>query len=134
MARWGLLLVGMVVLMAGWVGGVPAVTPLEWPGEPIPAKVLMIGLKDGRFLGYAVADLEERALKIYPREHISFQVEWAQGGTITARGDVLIKDGKVGYLVPGGDFTEPSLPVRPSRYVPERAGIAPPLYGVCDGP
>lgn len=33
------------------------VTPLEWTGEPIPAKVLMIGLKDGRFLGYAVADL-----------------------------------------------------------------------------
>ena len=33
------------------------VTPLKWPGEPIPAKVLMVGLKDGRFLGYAVADL-----------------------------------------------------------------------------
>ena len=132
MARWGLLVVGMVVLMAGWVGGGPAVTPLEWPGEPIPAKVLMIGLKDGRFLGYAVADLEERALKIYRRGHISFQVEWAQGGSITARGDVLIRDGRVGYLVPGGDFTEPSIPVRPSRYVPERDGIAPYMGFVTD--
>ena len=129
MARWGLLVVGMVVLMAGCVGGVPAVTPLEWPGEPIPAKVLMIGLKDGRFLGYAVADLEERALKVYRGGHISFQVDWAQGGSITSRGDVLIKDGRVGYLVPGGDFTEPSLPVRPSRYVPERDGIAPYMGG-----
>ena len=132
MARWGLLVVGMVVFMAGWVGGVPAVTPLEWPGEPIPAKVLMIGLKDGRFLGYAVADLEERTLKVYRGGHISFQVDRAQGGSITSRGDVLIKDGRVGYLVPGGDFTEPSLPVRPSRYVPERDGIAPYMGFVTD--
>ena len=51
------------------------ITPLDWPGEPIPAKVLMIGLKDGRFLGYAVADLEERALKVYSGGHISFQAE-----------------------------------------------------------
>ena len=108
------------------------ITPLDWPGEPIPAKVLMIGLKDGRFLGYAVADLEERALKVYSGGHISFQVELAQGGSITARGDVLIKDGRVGYLVLGGDFTEPSLPVRPSRYVPERDGIAPYMGFVTD--
>ncbi len=108
------------------------VTPLDWPGEPIPAKVLMIGLKRGRFLGYAVADLEERALKVYSGGHISFQVDWAQGGSITARGDVLIKDGRVGYLVPGGDFTEPSLPVRPSRYVPKRDGIGPYIGFVTD--
>ena len=108
------------------------VTPLDWPGEPIPAKVLMIGLKRGRFLGYAVADLEERALKVYSGGHISFQVEWAQGGSITARGDVLIKDGRGGYLVPGGDFTEPSLPVRPSRYVPEREAYAPSVGFVTD--
>ena len=84
------------------------------------------------FPGIRGADIEERALKIYRRGHISFQVEWAQGGTITARGDVLIKDGRVGHLVPGGDFTEPSLPVRPSRYVPERDGIAPYMGFVTD--
>ncbi len=107
------------------------ITPLDWPGEPIPAKVLMIGLKDGRFLGYAVADLNERALKIYRGGHISFQA-WSHGGTITARGDVLIEGGWGGYLVPGGDFTEPSLRVRPSRYVPKREGIGPYIGFVTD--
>ena len=107
------------------------ITPLDWPGEPIPAKVLMIGFKDGRFLGYAVADLKERALKIYRGGHISFQA-WSHGGTITARGDVLIEGGWGGYLVPGGDFTEPSLRVRPSRYVPKREGIGPYIGFVTD--
>ena len=111
------------------------ITPLDWPGEPIPAKVLMIGLKDGRFLGYAVVDLEERALKVYSGGHISFQAGWANGGQITSRGDVLIEDGRGGYLVPGGDFTEPSLlAVRPSRYVPERDGLRPLSIGFCDRP
>ena len=61
------------------------VTPLDWPGEPIPAKVLMIGLKKGRFLGYAVADLNERVLEVYLKEkgHISaFQIG-SNGGQIT---------------------------------------------------
>ena len=95
------------------------VTPLDWPGEAVPAKVLMIGLKDGRFLGYAVADLSERKLKVYPAGHIHSDIG-TNGGSITSRGDVLIDGAEVAYLVPGGDFTEPSIPVRPSRYVSKR--------------
>lgn len=100
------------------------VTPLEWPGEPIPAKVLMIGLKDGRFLGYAVADLGKGVTTVYRGRHISFPVDAARGGIITPRGDALVYAEKGAHLVPGGDFTGPPLSVTPSRYVPERPGIA----------
>ena len=100
------------------------VTPLEWPGEPIPAKVLMIGLKDGRFLGYAVADLDKGVTKVYRGGHISFPVDRAMGGIITSRGDALVFDERGAHLVPGGDFTRPSLFVTPSRYVPERPSFA----------
>ena len=122
------------VLVAGGLVGLgvdPVVTPLEWPGEPIPAKVLMIGLKDGRWLGYAVADLNERELRVYSGGHISSPVG-SNGGTVTARGDVLVEGGRGGYLVPGGDFTKTTIPVRPSRYVPERRGIAPSMGFVTD--
>lgn len=64
--------------------------PFEWPGEPIPAKVLMIGLKDGRFLGYAVADLGEGVTKVYREGYISFRVDASRGGIITSRGDALV--------------------------------------------
>ena len=107
------------------------VIPLDWPGEAIPAKVLMIGLKDGRFLGYAVADLSERKLKVYYGRHIHSPVG-SGGGFITSRGDILIEGRRGGYLVPGGDFAEPSLPVRPSRHVPERDGVAPSMGFVTD--
>jgi hypothetical protein len=91
----------------------------------------MIGLK-GRFLGFAIADLNERALKVYREEHISFQLDWASGGTITSRGDVLIEDGRGAYLVPNGDFTKPSLPVRPSRHASVPSGIGPYMGFVTD--
>lgn len=100
------------------------VTPLEWPGEPIPAKVLMIGLKEGSFLGYAVADLGKGVTTVYRGGHLSFRVDAARGGIITSRGDALVYVEKGAHLVPGGDFTRPSLFVTPSRYVPERPSFA----------
>ena len=101
------------------------VTPLEWPGEPIPAKVLMIGRKDGRFLGYAVADLGEGVTTVYREGHISFPVDFDRGGIITSRGDALVYLERGAHLVPGGDFTRPSLFVTPSRYVTARSGVVP---------
>ena len=101
------------------------VTPLEWPGEPIPAKVLMIGLKKGRFLGYAVADLNQRTLKVYSGGRLNSQDIGSNGGTITSRGDVLIEGGRGAYLVPGGDFAKPSFPLRPSRYADVPSSYAP---------
>ena len=98
------------------------VTPLEWPGEPIPAKVLMIGLKNGRFLGYAVADLHQRALKVYSVGRLNSR---SNGGAITSRGDVLIEGGRGAYLVPGGDFAKPSFPLRPSRFADVPDSYAP---------
>lgn len=100
------------------------VIPLDWPGEAIPAKVLMIGRKDGRFLGYAVADLSDRELKVYPAGRIHSDIG-TTGGSITSRGDVLIDGNSVGYLVPGGDFTKPLVPVQPSRYAPGRGDYEP---------
>ena len=106
--------------------------PLEWPGEPIPAKVLMIGRKDGRFLGYAVADLGEGVTKVYRGGHISFPVDFNRGGIITSRGDALVYVERGAHLVPGGDFTRPSLFVTPSRYVPKRGSAVPSMGFVTD--
>ena len=84
----------------------------------------MIGLKEGSFLGYAVADLGKGVTTVYRGGHISFRVDAARGGIITPRGDALVYDEKGAHLVPGGDFTGPSLFVTPSRYVPERPSFA----------
>lgn len=85
----------------------------------------MIGLKEGSFLGYAVADLGKGVTTVYRGGHISFRVDAARGGIITPRGDALVYDEKGAHLVPGGDFTRPSLFVTPSRYVTTRSGFVP---------
>ena len=45
----------------------PVVTPLDWSGEPIEARVLMVVYEEARFSGFAVADLAERSLNTYAR-------------------------------------------------------------------
>ena len=110
----------------------PVVLSLDWPGGAIPAKVLMVGYKQGVFLGFAVADLAERTLKVYPNGHHYFDGISTDGGTITSRGDVLIEDRRRVYLVPGGDFSKPFVSLQPSRSGRIPSGIAHHISGAVD--
>lgn len=101
----------------------PIVMPLEWSGGPIEAKVLLIGNHlnyDSRY-SYAIVDLFEGVIEIYPKghHHIADEGEgslsWA---SFTPHGDVLIYyeyNHHVVYFVPDGDFSlEPTI-IRPRR-------------------
>lgn len=101
----------------------PIVMPLEWSGGPIETKVLLIGNHlnyDSRY-SYAIVDLFEGVIKIYPKghHHISDEGEgllsWA---SFTPHGDVLIYyeyNQHVVYFIPDGDFSlEPTI-IRPRR-------------------
>ena len=97
--------------------------PLEWSGGPIEAKVLLIGnhLNYNSRYSYAIVDLFEGVIKIYPKghHHIADEGEgllsWA---SFTPHGDVLIYyeyNQHVVYFVPDGDFSlEPTI-IRPRR-------------------
>ena len=101
----------------------PIVMPLEWSGGPIEAKVLLIGnhLNYNSRYSYAIVDLFEGVIKIYPKghHHIADEGEgllsWA---SFTPHGDVLIYyeyNQHVVYFVPDGDFSlEPTI-IRPRR-------------------
>ena len=101
----------------------PIVMPLEWSGGPIEAKVLLVGnhLNYDSRCSYAIVDLFEEVIKIYPKghHHIADEGEgllsWA---SFTPHGDVLIYyeyNQHVVYFVPDGDFSlEPTL-IRPRR-------------------
>lgn len=108
----------------------PIVMPLEWSGGPIDAKVLLIGNHlnyDSRY-SYAIMDLFEGVIKIYPKghHHITDEGEgllsWA---SFTPHGDVLIYYGDsqhVVYFIPDGDFSlEPTI-IRPRRIGARRLG------------
>ncbi len=108
----------------------PIVAPLEWSEGPIDAKVLLIGNHlnyDSRY-SYAIIDLFERVIKIYPKghHHITDEGEgllsWA---SFTPHGDVLIyyrHSQHVVYFVPDGDFSlEPTI-IRPRRIGARRLG------------
>lgn len=108
----------------------PIVMPLEWSGGPIEAKVLLIGNHlnyDSRY-SYAIVDLFEGVMKIYPKghHHITDEGEgllsWA---SFTPHGDVLIYyrySQHVVYFVPDGDFSlEPTI-IRPRRIGARRLG------------
>lgn len=106
----------------------PIVVPLEWSGGPIDAKMLLIGghLDFYRRYSYAVVDLLEGVVKIYPRGHHHIADEgllaWA---SFTPHGDVLIyykHDQQVIYFIPDGDFSQEPTIIRPRRFGPRLLG------------
>ena len=110
----------------------PVVTPLDWSGEPIGARVLMVVYEEDllrvgreRFLGFAVADLAERSLNTYLRGRHYFGHITVDGAAFTPRGDALIMENRSVFVVPGGDFAQPFVTLQPSRFGHTPVGNAP---------
>ena len=103
----------------------PVVTPLDWSGEPIGARVLMVVYEEARFSGFAVADLAERSLNTYARGRHYFDPITFDGAAFTRRGDALIVEDRKVFVVPGGDFAQPFIMLQPSRFGHTPSGFAP---------
>ena len=110
----------------------PVVTPLDWSGEPIGARVLMVVYEEDllrvgreRFLGFAVADLAEGSLNTYLRGRHYFGHITVGGAAFSPKGDALIVENRNVFVVPRGDFAQPFIMLQPSRFGHTPSGNAP---------
>ncbi len=101
----------------------PVETSLDWDGAPIAFRVLAVNHPER---GYAVVDLADRVMRVYPRGHHRIvqplgdsyvPVGALDVAAFTRRGDVLLSpsgEPQV-YVVPDGDFSASPTVLRPSR-------------------
>ena len=76
----------------------------------------MVVYDESSFLGFAVADLAERSLRTYLRGRHYFDHITVEGAAFAAQGDALIMENRNVFVVPGGNFAQPFVTLRPSRF------------------
>lgn len=92
----------------------PVEIPLDWDGDPVEFRVLAMNPLDR---GYAVVDLADRVMRLYPLEHHYMSLDSVKVVAFTPRGDVLVSRSGKGdvYVIPDADFSATPAVISPSN-------------------
>ena len=92
----------------------PVIVPLDWSGDSIDTKVLAVRPNNP---GFAVVDLSEGVMKVYPPGSHHVPRDAVCMASITPSGDILVYSTSHPhvFLIPDGDFSVPPTILKPSR-------------------
>lgn len=91
----------------------PIVVPIEWPDEPIYAKVIAAEAGGPSF---ALLDFTEKVMKIYPPEHHHLFGP-LDDAMFTSQGDLIALTSQTVFFLPDADLSNEPIILRPSKSI-----------------